>query len=115
MFVYEEDHDELLKEIKKELAVIKEEDPVLFVTDRNLKLKIAKYVLEVMDRTPRERDMIVNVADMITNNFIWFNFEDELNEVFEDLEELELPEDEVEGNSIDIFEELIERLKKYLG
>ncbi len=115
MFVYSPEKDEELEEIRAELKIIQEEDPILFVTEDRLKKRIAKYSLEILDRTPREESSIMNVSHIVSDNFIWFNFEDELDEIMETLGELELPATQVSGDSFVMFEEVIENLRKYLG
>ncbi len=89
-----------LEEIRKKLREIqdKNKNPNLPIKDKELKKRIAKICLKLIQKTPNDKTSIMKTSYIITGSFIWFNYGDKLNKAVEIAGELELPEHHVSGN-----------------
>jgi hypothetical protein len=112
----EEDQNELdalrqkLQKIEKEVG-----DPNFPIDDSDLKKRVAKVCLKLVEGTPKEKTSIMETANIITGHFIWSVYGDDLDSAIELAGELELPEKHVEGDVFEKWEELKEMFEKYIS
>lgn len=113
--VDEEDKKEL-NEIGKELKKIQDENknPNLPISDKELKKRIARICLKLIEETPKDKTSIMETSYIITGNFTWSNYGDKLDEAVEIAGELELPEHHVPGDVLQMWEKMKRIFKRYL-
>lgn len=83
------------------------------VTDSPLKKKIAKFSLDLAEKTVRDKQEIMETSYILTS-FGAYEFNDDLDKVFEISGDLELPEEHVPGNVFDLWDSLVEILESYI-
>lgn len=111
--------DILDEEDKRELEKLREK--LQDVLEKNLeeelklKKKVAKFCLKIIDKTVLEEEEITNTCYILTGAFIWYEFKDQLDEAFSIAGDLELPEENFEGDKKELFERMTEIFKDYLG
>jgi hypothetical protein len=112
----QEDLDELDEQELEEIGIQLEEiqdsndDPEITVEDAELKKRIARICLKLMNETPKDGVSMMETAYIITSNFVWATYGDELDEAMDIAGELELPEEHVSGE----VQEMWDRMKKIL-
>lgn len=104
-----------LNEIGKKLEYIKKENPNFPIRDKNLKKRIAKICLKLIEKTPKNKILIMETSYIIAGNFVWFNYEDKLlDEVIEIAGDLEVPEQFASGDVFKKWNDIKNKLRKYL-
>ncbi len=110
--------EDLSVEIKNELKLIGAELEELKdkkkKIDEKLKKQIAKICLKLINETPNDKTSIMETSFIITGNFVWYIYDDELDEVVDIAGELELPEEHVSGKVLKMWFDMKRKLEKYL-
>ncbi len=111
----EEDQNELDK-LRQKLQRIEKEvgDPNFPIDDVDLKKRIAKVCLKLVEETPKDKTSIMETAYIIAGHFIWSVYGDDLDSAIELAGELELPEKHVDGDVFERWRELRGKFEKYL-
>ena len=111
----EEDKKEL-NEIEKELEKIQDENKNsnLPINDKELKKRIAKICLRLIEETSKDKTSIMKTSYIITGNFIWNNYGNELDEAIGIAGELELPERHISGKTFQMWEKMKNIFQQYL-
>ena len=101
-----EDKEEL-KQIYIELQTyLKSNENDFLVKDNNLKIRIARICLKLIQETPKNKKAITGTSYVITGEFIWYKYGDQLDKAVTLAAELELPEQHVSGDVIKMWEEM---------
>lgn len=104
-----------MEEIGKELEKYKQK-PNLPIGDKNLKRRIAKICLRLIEETSNNKTSIMKTSYIITGEFGGSNYEDKLDEIIDIASELELPEEHVtSGNVLDMWNKMKKIFKQYLS
>lgn len=108
----EEDKKEL-EEIGKELEKYKE-NLNFPIKDKNLKKRIAKICLKLIKEAPNDKTFIMEISYIITGSFIWYTYEDKLDEAMDIAGELELPEEHISGDIFQMWKNMKKKFQQYL-
>ncbi len=79
----QKNNNELIKEIDlvvRELEKIYRKNPTLEIKEMELKGKVAKICMKLIEETSRDKDSIKNISYLIGGIFTWYNFGDKLEE-----------------------------------
>ncbi|MDP3882063.1 MAG: hypothetical protein Q8Q31_04280 [Nanoarchaeota archaeon] len=105
-----------LSEIQKELAlaVEKNEGSSKLIKDKAIKKRIARICLRLAEETPKQEISIMETSYIITGNFVYYNYDDPLDEIIDVFSELELPVEQLSWDIFKLWDVAISRLKRYL-
>lgn len=110
----EEEDKKELEEIGKELEKYDKNQNVL-IEDKNLKKRIARICLKLIEQTPHNKISIMETSYIIIGNFVWNTYGNKLDEAMDLAGELELPEEYVTSGSIfDLWNRMKEIFQQYL-
>ncbi len=120
---FEQAYKNLDEEDKKELDEIDEKlkkiqygnkNSNFPIKDKELKKRIAKICLKLIEETSNDKTSIMETSYIITRSFIWGNYGDKLDEAIDIAGELELPEYQVSGDVLQMWKEMKKKFQQYL-
>jgi hypothetical protein len=98
----------------EKIRKIWEDNRNLPIHDGKLKKRIAKLCLKLIDETPNDKAAMMETCHIITGNFMWRHYDDELEDAIDLAGELELPEEHVSGDVMEKWAEMKEKFKAYI-
>lgn len=85
------------------------------IDDSQLMKKIAKVCLSLIDKTPKDQLAIMDVAFIISDQFVYFNYTDQdLQEIIDLADELQLPQEQLSEDVFILWDKLKKSCKRYL-
>ncbi len=83
------------------------------VNDKVIKLRLVKFFLKIIGKTPKVDQSIQDTAYLLTG-FIFYEFDSDLDRILDDASTLELPASQIDGDQIKLFEKLKSDLENYV-
>jgi hypothetical protein len=109
-----ESFSELSPEDKKEF----EELQKILASDEQIsrqeKRRLAKFSLKLINQTPLDEIEIMKTSYILAS-FIFYKFNDKLDDAFDIASELEMPEEQVKGDVFELWYEMKKKFEKYLN
>jgi len=114
----EKAYEELSKEDRVEFeeiqkALIELQDDLDIIKEKEIKQRLAKLCLKLVNETPLDYVSIQETSYILTG-FIFYHFDDELDDIISNFGELELPKDLVDGDVFKRWEENKKLIENYL-
>ena len=113
--------DELEESDKKEVKELEtllekySKKPNIRVENKEIKERIARICLKLINETPNDKVSIMETSYIITGYYTWCTYGDDLDKVVSIAGELEIPEEHVHGNVLKMWKEMKTKLEKYLN
>ncbi len=104
-----------LSAIRDEIKKFEKENAGFPIEDKKLKERIVKICLRLIEETPNDKISMMETSHIITENFIWDNYGDNLDEAVDIARELELPERYVSGDVFRMWEKMENKFQQYLS